>query len=264
MSLDWLDEVDGLLIDLDGTVYEHGKPFEGVQEVIDGLLNRYNVLFLTNTDSKNKQSLMDYYYRIGLNLPEEKVYSVPEFAKKYLLENNLSAYFVVTEELEDYFHEVKKDDFTPDVVIVGDIRGRSDLQDRLNKALRCLKRGAELYVLQKGITYVSSSGLALDSGSYGMLLENASGKKLKVMGKPNKDFILDGCKKLGIEPDHACLIGDDIEADILGAKSIGAKGVLVKTGRYDPEIVESYEENGVVPDATIENFLKIVDLFPID
>ena len=263
MNLNWLDDVKGLLIDLDGTVYEHGKPLEGVQEVIDGLLERYNVLFLTNTDSRSKTNLMDYYHRIGINLPEEKVYSVPEFTKKYLLENDLSAYFIVTEDLADFFEGVKMDDFNPDVVIVGDVRGRADLQDRLNKALRCLKRGAELYVLQKGITYVSSSGLSLDSGSYGMLLENASGKRLKVMGKPNKDFILDACKKIEIEPSNACIVGDDIEADILGAKSVGAYGILVQTGRYDPEIVKAYKENEVNPDAVIENFLKLTDFFPI-
>lgn len=180
------------------------------------------------------------------------------------MENDLSAYFVVTEDLEDYFHGVRKDDFKPDMVIVGDVQGRSDLQNRLNTALRCLKRGSELYVMQKGVTYVSSSGLSLDSGSYGLILENASGKKMKVLGKPNKDFILDACSVLGVEPQHACLIGDDIEADILGAKSVGAYGILVKTGRFDPELVKSYEGTEVVPDAILENFLEIRNLFPFE
>lgn len=258
------DQVKGILIDLDGTVYIHGKPLDGVQEILDRLMENYNVLFLTNTDSKSKSFLMDYFLRIGLHLPEEKVFSVPEYIHEFLMNSGKSTYLLVTEDLEEYFQDVKQDDFSPDCVIVGDVRGRKDLQERLNTALRCLKRGADLYVMQKGITYVSSKGLSLDSGSYGKLLENASGKKMKVLGKPNPDFIISGCKKIGIEPTEACMVGDDLEADIEGGKKVGAKTILVKTGKYDEELLEEYMKNNITPDVIINSFLEIEKVFPLD
>ncbi len=255
--------IEGLLIDLDGTVYIHGKVLEGAQETIDALLETYNVLFLTNTDSKSKPSLMSYYERIGLQLPEDKVYSVPEFAKEFLLENEKTVYFIVSEDLEDYFSDLKRDGFDPDIVLIGDVGTTSDLNARLNTALRCLKRGAELWVLQKGITYVATSGLALDSGSYGQMLESAAGVKMKVMGKPNPLFFEAGAKRLGVPLEKICVIGDDLEADIEGGKNVGAATVLVKTGKYDDEVLAEYEERGIVPDAILDRFTEIDRIFPL-
>jgi len=36
----------------------------------------------------------------------------------------------------------------------------------------------------------------------------------------------------GVSADHAVMVGDDLEADVLGAQAAGITGVLVRTGKF--------------------------------
>ena len=44
------------------------------------------------------------------------------------------------------------------------------------------------------------------------------------------------------------MIGDDIESDVLGAQALGMRGVLVRTGKFRPELLAraSGEPNDVI------------------
>jgi ribonucleotide monophosphatase NagD (HAD superfamily) len=54
---------------------------------------------------------------------------------------------------------------------------------------------------------------------------------------------------LGVKPEEALMVGDDIEFDILGAQKVGMKACLVKTGKFR----ESDLEKGIKPDLLLEN-----------
>ena len=58
----------------------------------------------------------------------------------------------------------------------------------LNHAFRLLMDGAELIALQKSPYWVSAEGVLLDCGAFVALLEHASNKTAKVMGKPSELF----------------------------------------------------------------------------
>ena len=45
--------------------------------------------------------------------------------------------------------------------------------------------------------------------------------------KPNPQIFLRACSRLGVSPDHALMIGDNIEADIEGARSAGVNPLHV-------------------------------------
>ena len=72
----------------------------------------------------------------------------------------------------------------------------------------------------------------LDAGPFVHALEYASGNKATVIGKPSRDFYLAAVRSVGCEPDETVMVGDDVEADVLGAVAAGLQGILVKTGKY--------------------------------
>ena len=47
-------------------------------------------------------------------------------------------------------------------------------------------------------------------------------------GKPRKKAFLEAADKMGLEPENIMVIGDELIADIIGAKKVGMKNVLVK------------------------------------
>jgi ribonucleotide monophosphatase NagD (HAD superfamily) len=54
------------------------------------------------------------------------------------------------------------------------------------------------------------------------------------------------------------MIGDDIEADILGAKKAGLKTALVKTGKFTPSDLEK----GIEPDFILEDINEVLEILP--
>ena len=50
------------------------------------------------------------------------------------------------------------------------------------------------------------------------------------------------------------MVGDDVEADIGGAKAIGMRGVLVRTGKFRPAALEEAEPQ---PDAVVDSIADL-------
>ena len=50
------------------------------------------------------------------------------------------------------------------------------------------------------------------------------------------------------------MVGDDVEADIGGAKAIGMRGVLVRTGKFRPAALREAEPQ---PDAVVDSIADL-------
>ena len=56
----------------------------------------------------------------------------------------------------------------------------------------------------------------------------------EVVGKPAQPFFHAAVADMGLEPQRVAMIGDDVEADVRGAREAGLRGALVPTGKYRP------------------------------
>ena len=137
-----------------------------------------------------------------------------------------------------FFNEIPTDNDSPDFVVVGDYGDRFDFRS-LNHAFRLLMGGAELIALQRSPYWVSPEGIMLDCGAFVALLEYASTKTAKVMGKPSKLFFEIALDSLQFSPSEVIMVGDDITTDILGAERMGMRSVLVRTGKFQPSRLEN-------------------------
>ncbi len=64
------------------------------------------------------------------------------------------------------------------------------------------------------------------------------GIPLRLVGKPSAELFQTAARELGLAPERIAMVGDDLDADIRGAKSAGLVAVAVQTGKYRPEAAE--------------------------
>jgi ribonucleotide monophosphatase NagD (HAD superfamily) len=78
------------------------------------------------------------------------------------------------------------------------------------------------------------------------------------LGKPAAAFFHTALRQLGADAEHTAMIGDDVESDVLGAQQHGLAGVLVRTGKYQPDHEAGVD--GHRPDHVINSFADVPQL----
>jgi HAD superfamily hydrolase (TIGR01458 family) len=136
-----------------------------------------------------------------------------------------------------------------EVVVVGG-PGPWFTYDRLNRAFRMLAEGASLVAMQRNLSWRTDEGLMLDAGAFVTGLEAAAGVRAVTIGKPNPALFEAALATMAASPAEALMVGDDLEADVLGAQEVGLVGALVRTGKFRPETLESLERG---PDHVIDS-----------
>ena len=168
---------------------------------------------------------------------------------------HLNPYFLVHPNcMSDLMSKSSQD--APNCVVIGDAVDGFSYQN-MNKAFQLImKTGCDFYALGKGKYYQDEGELCLDVGTFAAALEFATEKSAIVVGKPSKDFFHAALNDMGVDTDHAVMVGDDIVSDVGGAQNCGIKGVLVRTGKY-----RASNENHpkVTPDKIVDNLAAIVD-----
>jgi HAD superfamily hydrolase (TIGR01458 family) len=179
------------------------------------------------------------------------VVTAPVLTAAYLRAHHPGARcFVLGEpDLGSEFEGVEIVDSRPDVVVVAGA-DRAFSWENLSVALRMLKDGAALVAMHRNLSWMTEAGLMLDSGAFVLGLERAAGVESVVTGKPSPAFFRQCVEQLDLPPERVAMVGDDLEADILAAQDCGLTGILVRTGKFRPEVVERSDRK---PDRTIDS-----------
>jgi ribonucleotide monophosphatase NagD (HAD superfamily) len=109
----------------------------------------------------------------------------------------------------------------------------------LARAFAELELGAELYCLHRNKWWQTKRGPLLDSGAFVAGLEYAAGVEATVLGKPSAQYFAAATEALDADPELTWMVGDDLESDIAGAQGIGMRTVLLRTGKFRPDVVEA-------------------------
>jgi HAD superfamily hydrolase (TIGR01458 family) len=225
--------LEGLLVDLDGTLYVGEEPVEGAREVVERLeASDLELRYVTNTTRKPRREVSEHLRSLGFGVGEAEIFTPARAAADLI--GDKSCFPLVDESLLEDLREITLDEVNPDYMLVGDL-GEGFTYDRLNAAFRLLVGGAELLALQKNRYWRTGTGLSLDAGPFVAALEYASGKSATIVGKPERDFFRLALEDMGLGPHQVAMVGDDAEADVAGAQAAGLAGILVKTGKYRPE-----------------------------
>ena len=250
--------VRGLLLDLDGTLYDADGPIPGAAEAVArlraaGLALRY----VTNTTRQPRAALVERLGRLGLPAAADEVFTAPRAAVAWLEAHAVRRVALhVAAAAAGEFGRFAIDEVAPEAVVVGDL-GPAWTFERLNRAFRQLGDRATLLAIQKNRHWRSAEGLVLDAGPFVAALEYASGRRAVTVGKPSAAFLAAAAGGLGVPLADVALVGDDVVSDVGGALAAGARGVLVRTGKFRPGDVEAA---GVRPTAVIDSVAALPGL----
>lgn len=246
--------IRGLLIDLDGTLYVGEKPVEGAREAIEllkssGLAIRY----VTNTTRKPRRLVCEHLLSLGFEVRETEIFTPARAAAGRI--GTGSCFTLVDDSLLEDLSGVAITEDHPDFVLVGDL-GEGFTYDRLNPAFRHLMGGAELLALQKNKFWRTGGGFSLDAGPFVAALEYASGKTATVVGKPERGFFSLALQDLGLAANAVGMVGDDPEADVVGAQRAGLIGIQVRTGKWQADASEA--------DLVVDSFAELPQALKIE
>lgn len=231
-----------LLLDLDGTLYVDNQALPGATATLAQLRQDYTLAFITNTTTQNARSLMAKLTHMGIQVAADELFTPVQAALQYLTQWQTEHQskprvwpLVHTELLEDFSAFTNNagefDEYTPDVVVLGDIGERWNLA-LINKLFQCVHQGSQLVALHKNRYWQTADGLKADIGFFVAGLEYVSGQAAIIMGKPSPQFFQQALARFNCTSDECFMVGDDIDSDIGGAQVVGIRGVLVQTGKY--------------------------------
>jgi HAD superfamily hydrolase (TIGR01458 family) len=208
-----------------------------------------------------KNNLVSFLKGMGLNVAPESVFSAPQVALEYCkLKGYKKISLIVPDpEMEQDFSSFQLVDINPDAIVLGDM-GQLFTFELLNRLFNEAINGSQIVAMHKNRYWKSAMGLTIDLGVFVAALEYASGKSVAVMGKPHPNMFWLAIQLWNVPPDSVFVIGDDIEGDILGAKTAGMKSVLVKTGKFREDVLA---QSKTKPDYIIESVANLPSLLKL-
>jgi len=250
--------IAGVLIDIDGTVFEGDALIPGAAAALDAL-NAKDIPFrlVTNTTSKPLSVIMEKIHAAGLQMPHEHVFSAPVIAREYCLQNGFTRCFpLLKHSLREDLQGIEFVETDPHAVLIGDL-GDDLTYAALNHAFRFLLDGAAFVTMARNRYFKGRDGLCLDVGSIVAALEYATQREATLIGKPAAAFFEPALQSMGITAAEAAMIGDDLEADVGGAQASGIAGILVRTGKFRAEQLEG---GSTAPDKILDSIAALPTL----
>jgi HAD superfamily hydrolase (TIGR01458 family) len=249
-----------ILLDIDGVFHVSGQAIQGGSHAVSKLRDGgHRLRFLTNNTTHSRIRLAEELRRYGVALDDNELQTTAVAAARALAGKRVLALTMpaIRDDLEGPVL-VGED---ADAVLLGGADETSETNRvfsymNLARAFAELEEGAELYCLHKNPWWQTSRGPLLDSGAFVAGLEYAAGVEATVLGKPSPAFFGAALDALDADAELTWMVGDDLEADIAGAKSCGLNAILVRTGKFREETLD---EALVKPDAVVDSIVDVPD-----
>ncbi len=195
---------------------------------------------------------------MGFGVDEAEIETTPHAAAR-LLEGKRVLALTMAATHADLAPLVKLVDEGADVVLLGGVDESDETPsvfsyENLSRAFAELQRGARLVCLHKNRWWQTAAGPRLDGGAFAAGLEYAAGVEAEVLGKPSRAFFEAALAELGAQPEEAIMVGDDVESDIGGAKALGLRAILVRTGKFREESLAAAQP---APDDVVDSISDV-------
>jgi 4-nitrophenyl phosphatase len=104
---------------------------------------------------------------------------------------------------------------------------------RLSTAMAAIADGARLIATNADSRYPTPAGFLPGAGSILAALATASGATPEVIGKPEPAMFRSALESTGVAGAECVVVGDNPDADVVGARRAGCSSILVLTGVAD-------------------------------
>ncbi|MDB2705504.1 HAD-IIA family hydrolase [Pseudomonadota bacterium] len=253
-----IDNIAGLIIDMDGVLWHGNIPMDGLVHFFE-VLREKSVPFIlaTNNASLTQEQYVDKLSIMGVTVSKDEILTSSMATASYLNKHqphDKRRVFVIGEDglrqpLTDYgftltdLYQVDQ----PEKGIIGEgadivVSGldRQLTWDKLATATLHLNAGAAFYATNSDTSLPTELGVVMGNGGTLAALEAVTGVKPISIGKPEPILYQQALEKLGTNAETTIAIGDRLDTDILGAVNSGMRSIMVLTG------ISSLEESDKV------------------
>ena len=257
-----LDELDGLLIDLDGVVWVGREPVPGAVEALEELLAAgLEIVFVTNNPAKPAAEYARRLAEMGVEVGVERIVTAGEATAELAVERvheGASAFVIGAPAFHDtaaaaglrlLAGEPARE---AEVVLVSGHRG-FDYEELLTATL-ALRRGAKLFATSRDPTLPMPGGPWPGTGAVLAAVETASGAVAEIGGKPEPHLFELARWRIGSAA-RIAMVGDRVSSDVVGGRRAGLGTILVLSGATSRE---EAEEAAPPPDRIVEDLAALV------
>ena len=242
-------------------MYEDDKLIDGAVDTLNLLLKDFKIKYLTNTSTRSRKLIFKQLLQFKLPLSESDIFSPSTAASIFLKKRSISKIFLLANpQLSEDFKEFKIDKNGSLAIVIGDLHKKFNWES-LNEAFQIVsKNDALIIALHKNKYCKRENKISLDLGPFVVALEYATSKKSILIGKPEKNFFNLAMQDMELKKEEVVMIGDDIFADISGAKNNFMTTIQVRTGKFQKkDETNSYLQ----PDYRINSIVDLPNILEI-
>ncbi|QFQ02255.1 putative hydrolase YutF [Corynebacterium urogenitale] len=231
MSLALLDSYDAILADLDGTVFEGGRPVIGAAEGLSGR----KVMYVTNNASRAPEDVAAHLSSLGFSTLPEQVLTSAEAActlgRELVPDEDARAFVIGADSFRELarragFTVVDSADEQPHIVFQG--HSPENNWALLSEGALAIRRGAKYVASNLDTTLPSERGLLVGNGSMVAAVVSATGVEPVSAGKPGPEMFRVAAQRLGAQ--KPLVVGDRLNTDIAGGIAAGMDTLCTITG----------------------------------
>ena len=254
------DRIRLVIFDLDGVIYRGLEPIDGARELVAALHEaRVAVRFATNNSMVAREGYVQRLRQMGIPTAVDEIVTSTSATIEHLHRHAPGVRSVLAIGADGMEAELRAAGLS--VVMAGDpsmadhaggpLEGTFDAvivgldphldYRRLAVGMRALLDGARFIATNADTRYPTAVGFLPGAGSIVAALATASGVTPEVIGKPSPamfDAILEAS---GVSPLEAVVIGDNPDADVVGAHRAGCAAILVLTGVADAAVAATLD-----------------------
>jgi NagD protein len=233
--------VTALICDIDGVVLHDNRPTPGAHEFVRRLTSDgIPFLFLTNFPSQTPADLRNRFLEAGIDVKAECFYTAAMATAEFLMDQagDRKKVFVVGEGA--LVHSLYEAGFVlsetdADFVVLGETTAYNF--DMIQRAARLVNAGARFIATNPDVAGPNGRPAC---GALAAPIERITGKRPFYIGKPNPVMTRAALRYLGVRPEDAWMIGDNMDTDIIAGIQTGMRTILVLSGISRREDLSRY------------------------
>ncbi len=231
------------LLDMDGTLTVDDSLLPGAREITSYLHARgLPFLYLTNNSSRRGDDFRARLQGLGIPARREQILTSGDATIDHILTTtpHRSAFLVGTPALQEDFRAagIELDREDPDCVVLG--FDTTLTYDKVERACRLLFAGKPYFATHPDRTCFTKRGLVPDIAAVIAACEAVTGRRPKIIGKPNREMVAAALHRLGATADTTAMIGDQLDTDMSMARASRLCGVLVLSGETTPAKLDAW------------------------
>ncbi|WP_255195929.1 HAD-IIA family hydrolase [Halorarius litoreus] len=256
--------VQGAVVDLDGTVYRGDEPIPGAVAAIETLRERgIGILFVTNNPTRSRAQYVDRLAEFGIDAAESEVLSAGTVTAEYLADRHATDdVFLVGSsglrvQLQDHGIDPVSEPEAADVLITSHTYDFD--YEALTEGLWALDSAEHFYGTDPDLVYPGGDGRRYPgSGAITRSVAAVAQREPDlVLGKPSGVMVELATAALHCQPSECLVVGDGLDTDVAFGARAGMYTALVLSGRTSRTEAETASPT---PDFVVDSLADVPGL----